>query len=136
MVVGVTENQYRLDEQHRWAERLDQNISRTLLQSLSTQLAAVQIVRHPWAQRQNITYQASIDILELHRDAGGQSRLSAQWAVKNRDGTLTDKRFVCALPVPKDDYEALVKAQSECLARLSADIAGTLRQLIAAGGDK
>jgi uncharacterized lipoprotein YmbA len=134
MVTAVTENQYRLDDRHRWAERLDQNISRALLQSLSAQLGAVRIVRHPWAERQNIDYQASIDILELHRDADGQSRFTAQWAVKNRDRTLIDRRFDCALPVPQNDYDALVKAQSECLKRLGADIAGTLRQLIVAGG--
>lgn len=136
MVTAVSENQYRLDEQHRWAERLDQNISRALLQSLSGQLGAVQIVRHPWPQRQNIDYQASIDILELHRDAGGQSRLAAQWEIKNRDRTLAGRRFACELPVAQDDYEALVKAQSECLKRLSTDIAGALRQVIAAVGKR
>ncbi|MGH8549366.1 MAG: PqiC family protein [Methylococcales bacterium] len=134
MVLGVAENQYRLDEDHRWAERLDQNISRALLQSLSAQLGQVQVVRHPWSPRQSIDYQTSIEILELHRDAAGQSRMSAQWTVKSRERTLTAERFDCRLPVPKDDFEALVKAQSECLARLSSDIAGALGQLITENG--
>lgn len=132
MVLGVGEYRYQLDEQHRWAERLDQNISRALLQSLSGQLRPARIVRHPWPLRQSVDYQTSIDILELHRDASGQSRMSAQWLVRNREGMLTARQFDCSLPVPKDDIEALVNAQSECLSRLSSDIAGALRQLIAA----
>lgn len=134
IVLGVTTNQYRLDEQHRWAERLDQNIARVLLQSLSGQLGgAVQIVRFPWPLRQVPALQVSIDILELLRQADGQSLLSAQWTVKNQDRALSDKRFDCSQPVPADDYEAFVKAQSECLTKLSRDIAATLRQFIALG---
>lgn len=134
MVLGVAENQYRLDEEHRWAERLDQNISRALLQSLSARLGQARIVRHPWPQRQRIDYQASIDILELHRDAEGRSRMSAQWTVRNRERILASEQFDCRLPVPKDDFEALVKTQSECLARLGTDIAGILGRLIAVDG--
>jgi uncharacterized protein len=130
MVLGVAENQYRLDEEHRWAERLDENISRALFRSLSDQLAGVRIIRHPWSPRQSIDYQTSLEILELHGDAMGQSRMSADWTVKQKDRILAAKRFDCSLPVSPDDIEALVLAQSRCLARMSSDIAGTLRVLI------
>ncbi len=131
MVLGVAENQYRLDEQHRWAERLDQNISRTLLLALSSQLDQAHVVRYPWTQRQDIDYQVRIEILELHRNAGGCSRLSAQWALIRQNQTLGATRFDCTLPAPDGDFDALVKAQSECLATLSSEISGTLKQFIA-----
>ncbi|MGR9105844.1 MAG: PqiC family protein [Gammaproteobacteria bacterium] len=130
MVIGVDEYQYRLDEEHRWAERLDQNIERALLLSLSKQLDGTRLVPHPWPTRQEIDYQTRIEVLKLHRDGSGQSQMSAQWSIETRSGTLAAKQFACTRPVPKDGLEALVKVQSECLTRLSMDIASTLRRLI------
>ncbi|MGR8932976.1 MAG: PqiC family protein [Gammaproteobacteria bacterium] len=136
MVIGVTENQYRLDDQHRWAEHLDDNISRVLLQSLSLQLDGVQVVSFPWSTLQSPILQVKLEILDLMRDASGQSRLSAQWTLKDENKTLSSKHFDCSFPVPKDDYEAFVRTQSECLNRLSTEMAVTIRQYLAAGGGK
>ena len=80
-VVAVTEHQYRLDEQQRWAERLDASISRALTVLLSQQLGVKQVVQHPWGQRQPIDYQISIDVLHFHQGLDGHNRLSAQWQI-------------------------------------------------------
>lgn len=125
MIVGISEYEYRLDENHRWAERLDQNIGRVLEQSLSTQIP-YQIVRHPWPLRQRIDFQASVDILKLHLDNNGYSRMSAHWVIKNREKTFSTKIYECKLPVPKDDFDTLVKLQSECVGKLSHEIADAL----------
>lgn len=132
IVVAVSENQYRLDEHHRWAERLDQNIGRTLARLLAGRLGVEQVVRHPWPQKQQIDYQVNVDILEFHQTAGGQSRLSAQWQIKSQQLPPFSKRFECSM-ASKDDPDAIVKAQSICLGRLGMDIAAGLRQLANAG---
>ena len=49
MIVAVSDNQYRLFEDHRWAERLDQNISLALFKALPRQLGTDRIVRFPWS---------------------------------------------------------------------------------------
>ena len=128
MIVAVTDNQYQLSEDHRWAERLDQNISLALIKVLPRQLGTDRIVRYPWPQRQAIDYQVSIDILEFNVDASGQSRLIAQWYVKRKDKPTIDKRSVYQFPASTTDYELMVKAQSLCLTRLSQEIAETLRK--------
>ncbi len=128
IVVEVSENQYRLDERHRWAERLDQNIGRSLAQFLANRLGVEQIVRFPWPQQQTINYQVSIDILEFNQTADGHSRLQGQWQIRHDEKTLLSRRIDCSIEA-KDEADAIVKAQSACLGRLGTDIESGLRQL-------
>jgi uncharacterized protein len=136
IIVAVTDNQYQLSEDHRWAERLDQNISLALIKALPHQLGTDRIVRYPWPQRQAIDYQVGIDILEFNVDASGQSRLIAQWFVKHKDETTIDKRSVYQFPASTTDYAVMVKAQSQCLSKLGQEIAETLRLLISKASAK
>ncbi len=135
MIVGITDNQYQLSEDHRWAERLDQNISLALFKALPRQLGTDRIVRFPWPQRQVVDYQVGIDILEFNVEANGQSRLIAQWFVKRKDKPTIDKRSEYRVPASTTDYEVMVKAQSQCLTKLGQEISGTLRQLMAIDKD-
>jgi uncharacterized lipoprotein YmbA len=130
MVVATSDNQYQLSEDHRWAERLDQNISLALFKVLPGQLGTDRVVRYPWSQRQVVDYQVGIDILEFNVNASGQSRLIAQWFVKGKEKTMIDKRSVYQFPASTTDYALMVKAQSQCLAKLGEEIATNLRQLI------
>ncbi len=131
MIVAISDNQYQLSEDHRWAERLDQNISLALIKALPRQLGTDRIMRYPWTQRQVVDYQVGIDILEFNVDASGQSRLIAQWYVKRKDKPTIDKRSVYQFPASTTDYGVMVKAQSQCLTKLGEEIAVTLRQLMA-----
>jgi uncharacterized lipoprotein YmbA len=128
IVVAVSEHQYRLSEDHRWAEPLDQNISLALFKALPGQLGTDRLIRYPWPQRQVIDYQIGIDILEFNVDAIGQGRLIAQWFIKRKDQPTLDKRSVYQTPASITDYEMMVKAQSQCLGKLGHEIAETLRQ--------
>lgn len=128
LVMAISAHEYRLSEQQRWAERLDENIARALTSSLSRQLGIEHIVRYPWAARQPIDYQISVDILELHQTVAGQSHLAAQWQLKKAGQATIGKRFECN-EAAADDAEAIVAAQSRCLTRFSVEIAAAVRQL-------
>lgn len=128
LVTALSEHQFQLDDQNRWAERLDDNIARALGLSLAKQLGIDQVVRYPWAPRQVIDYQISFDILELHQTASGQSRFSVQWQLKKAEHVVIGKRFECSEAAGKG-AEASVAAQSRCLARFSAELADTVRQI-------
>ena len=130
MIVAIADNQYQLSEDHRWAERLDQNISLALFKALPRQIGTDRIVRYPWSQRQVVDYQVGIDILEFNVDASGQSRLIAQWFVKPKDKPAIDKRSLYQFPASTTDYAVMVKAQSQCLTKLGQEISETLRQLM------
>ena len=136
MIIAIADNQYRLSEDHRWAEPLDQNISLALFKALPHQLGTDRIVRFPWSQRQVIDYQVGIDILEFNVDASGQSRLIAQWFIKRKELPTIDKRSVHQSPASTTDHAVMVKAQSQCLTKLGQEISKTLRQLMASGDGK
>ncbi|MEI8574090.1 membrane integrity-associated transporter subunit PqiC [Methylomonas sp. WH-1] len=128
LVTALSEHQYELDDQHRWAERLDDNIARVLRLSLAKQLGIDQVVRYPWTPRQAIDYQISFDILELHQTASGQSRFSVQWQLKKAEQVVLGKRFECSEAAGKG-AEASVAAQSRCLTRFSIELANEIAGL-------
>ena len=130
MVVAVSENKYKLIDSHRWAEKLDQNVSLALFKSLPAQLGTDRMVRYPWPQRPGVDFQVKIDILEFNIDQTGQSRLVAQWSIKSKDKTLLNKRSSFTAEASSTDIDKMVEAQSECLTKLGQEIAANLKPLL------
>lgn len=93
-------------------------------------------MRYPWSHRQVVDYQVRIGVLEFNVDASGQSRLMARWSVKPKDKPAIDKRSEYRFAASTTDYAVMVKAQSQCLAKLGEHISLNLRQLMAASGGK
>ncbi len=130
MLTAISDNQYILSEEHRWAEKLDQNILLALYETLPTQLNTDHVLRYPWSQRQDIDYQVGIDVLDLTTDAQGQVQLIAQWSIKPKDKLIIDKRFNCRIAASTTDYALMVKAQSQCLTQLGQVLAKSLNDLM------
>ncbi|NJA04896.1 membrane integrity-associated transporter subunit PqiC [Methylococcaceae bacterium WWC4] len=127
LVVEVGPHEYQLEEHQRWAERLDDNITRELMQSLAHRLGVAQVLRFPWPQRQSVDYQVSADLLALHQTAAGVSRMAVQWQFKKAEQAWQGRRFECEEPAG-GDAESIVAAQSRCLSRFAAEIALALAQ--------
>jgi uncharacterized lipoprotein YmbA len=130
MVVAVSENKYKLIDGHRWAEKLDQNISLALFKTLPSQLGTDRMIRYPWPQRPGVDFQVKIDILELNVDENGQSQLVAQWAIKSKDKTILNKRSAFTAQASTTDIDKMVQAQSECLTKLGQEIVVNLKPLL------
>ena len=130
MVVAVSENKYKLIDGHRWAEKLDQNISLALFKTLPSQLGTDRMIRYPWPQRPGVDFQVKIDILELNIDQDGQSQLVAQWSIKSKDETILNKRSSFTAQASTTDIDKMVHAQSECLTKLGQEIATNLKPLL------
>jgi len=130
MVVAVSENKYKLIDGHRWAEKLDQNISLALFKTLPSQLGTDRMIRYPWPQRPGVDFQVKIDILELNVDQDGQSQLVAQWSIKSKDKTILNKRSTFTAQASTRDIDKMVQAQSECLTKLGQEIVVNLRPFL------
>lgn len=128
MVTAIGEHQYRFDEQNRWAERLEDNVSRVLAQDLQTSLGLQQLVRHPWSQRQVLDYQIAVDVLSFHYTERQDVELKAQWQVRQGDRLAFNQRFDCRLPAP-DRPEAIVATQSQCVQALATQLATAISEL-------
>ncbi len=130
IMVAISDNQYSISEEHRWAENLDQNILLALYKVLPAQLNTDHVLRYPWSQRQDINYQVSVDILDLTINPQGQSQFIAQWSIKVKEKANIDKRFECSLPASRVDYALMVKVQSQCLTQLGQAISKSLNELM------
>ncbi len=136
IVTAVSEQEYRLAEDHRWAERLDQTLTRVMAENLSVLVPTERVVFHPWPRQQKVDAQVSVNIQEFHVDAAGQVRLAAQWAVRPGDKTLVTRKSSCRLAASGTDYAKIVDAQSRCVGQLSREIANSVRLLLGPAGDR
>lgn len=118
-------NQYDFDEFNRWAGVLERDVATVLGENLGHLLGVNRIADFPWMPYFSPTYRVFVDIQRLDGELGGDAVLHARWGVANAEGKelLTAKKFAATQPLAEANYAALIKAESELLARLSVDIA-------------
>ena len=114
-----------------WAEPLKTNLTRVLLQDLSTLLGADRIVLYPWPGTVAVDYQIVVGILRFERTATGGTELRARWAIRNpRSGEyLALHESNLARPASSPATADAVEALSGDLGDLSREIAAALRKL-------
>jgi uncharacterized lipoprotein YmbA len=130
IVTASSAHEYRLAENQRWAERLDDNIARVTQENLAALIPTDRIVMHPWSREIKPDLQVSVQIQELHVDADNNARMVALWSLKPSKGELISHRFTCSLAVPPQDFGQIVAAESDCLARLNREMAQGIRQQV------
>jgi uncharacterized lipoprotein YmbA len=123
-------NQLQLAESERWAEPLDDGITRVLGLNLSALLQTESLRFFPWDLRQAPDYGVRINILELDaRD--GQAILVADWLLyrPGNGATLTSRisQFSQALPAGELQAAQLPAAYSALLFKLSETIAAAIK---------
>jgi uncharacterized lipoprotein YmbA len=127
-------NTYQLSELNRWAESLDDNISRVLAQNLS-QLAAVDAVLANGSSRaRQASLRIAVNILEFHVNSEGQAGLTAQWQIVRGNDTVLNRQVSYRAPASTTDYALMVAALNDCLHRMSRELAEALRQKLAPEG--
>lgn len=129
IVTAQGRNTYRVDEQHRWAERLDDNLSRVLVKNLESLVPARQVLANSSDRVQPADFRVVVDILEFHVEADGQALLSAQWNIRRGNETLAGRTTTLRAAAALGDYGKIVAALNDCVDRLSRTIAGSLREL-------
>jgi uncharacterized lipoprotein YmbA len=129
IVTATGKNTYRLSEFHRWAESLDDNISRVLAQNLAILVPAEVNSSALPTQSEPTNFQVSVNILEFHTDPNGQAGLTAQWRITRGGDMLAFRQATYRAPASASDYHVIVEALNECLDRMSRDLAYALRRL-------
>ncbi|HXQ52565.1 MAG TPA: PqiC family protein [Stellaceae bacterium] len=114
------------NEFERWAEGLDDMVTRVLLEDLSTRLPATQITVYGSAVTPRADTTVAIDIARFDPDPDGTAMLEARWTIN-----LGEKASIVRLErisVHSASIKAadLVAAMSDCLAQLSDRIAQAL----------
>ena len=127
IVTAISGHEYKLSDDHRWAERLDLTLARVSAENLSRLVPSNRIVMHPWPREPKPDVQVSIDIQDLYVDPAGIAHLDAIWTAREAAGGSVNQKFSCRLPASTTDYGVMVDAQSRCLARLNRAIADWIR---------
>ncbi len=122
-------NKLAIAESHRWAGRLEDNITRVMAANLGSQLRTSHALTYPWNGDDGLKYQIVLDVRELHGHADGHAVLDVAWRVYSLPGRsiLTSRTWNATEPLAADGYEELVAAESRLLARLARQIASSLR---------
>jgi len=131
IITRTTDNLLHLAEYNRWAESLEKNFSRILMEDLSPALSRYKIAVVPWKRSITLHYQVVVEIDRFDGVVGERAVLKARWRivnVKEKQKLLVIKRSSYVEPVTDDSYEALVSAMSKMVNALSHDIAKSIKK--------
>jgi uncharacterized protein len=129
LVVQESPNQLAVAEDHRWAGDLSASIARVTAVNLGRQMKSGNVRVYPWQRDEEIRYQVTLDVRQLHSAEDGYAVLEAGWRVYS----LPDKRlkasrtYIDREALEANGYAPMVAAQSRMLGRMAQEIASALR---------
>jgi len=134
IVVSTGPNQVRLEEFNRWAAPLQNTIARVVAENLVAMLGTPRVILFSQTLGGDVDYRAAIEVQRFESAPGEAAILDAVWTVSRaKDGkSLTGRTTVQEVTSDKS-YDALAAAHSRALARLSQDIADSVRTLERSG---
>jgi uncharacterized protein len=130
IVTRASRNQLALGEFDRWAEPLQDNVSRVLAENLGRLIPTDHILLHPWPRSVTLDYQVTVEVLQFDGWLGGESTLLARWSILDgAERELLNKMVHLHAPTGGQGYEAMVVAMNQMLEALSRDIAPAIQRL-------
>lgn len=130
LVIETGPNKIEVAEYDLWAGDLENSIARILSVNMGRRLGTGNVRTYPWQGDSEIDYQIAVDIRDFIAGNDGYARIEASWrvyALPSRrlaaSGTFTDREAV-----KKEDFEAVVAAQSVLLGRLSTAISNKIKK--------
>ena len=137
LVVNSGNNEMEVFKYDRWAGSLKADVSRVIAANLARELDISNIWSFSQSTQTNFDYQIIIDVQNLHSKPGSSVFVDVLWSIKVKNpDTTSDLRFKPKVltgrssvhePVTQSGFDALVAAQSRAFARVSGDIASSIR---------
>jgi uncharacterized lipoprotein YmbA len=130
IVTRAGRQQLTLSEFDRWAEPLQDNVSRVLAENLALLIPTDHLLLQAWPRSATLDYQVQVEVRQFDGWVGGESVLLALWSLLDgAERPLMTQRASLHVPVGGRDYEALVVAMNQLLEALSRDIATAIQRL-------
>ena len=129
LVTQEAPNQLAIAEDHRWAGDLSASIGRVVAANLGRDLKTGNVRTYPWLRDEEIRYQVTLDIRQLHSESDGYAVIEAGWRIYSlpERSLKASKTFTDREPLDSDGYNSSVAAQSRLIGRLSDNIAASMR---------
>lgn len=121
-----------LAEFDKWAEPLEDNISRIILSELTRQFKDRKIALVPWRQETFSAGQLSIAVLQMDNSEQGDAVLVTRWTLTDPGGNMLVSR-ISSLNAPVEntgDVNAWVKSQGINIETLCQEMAEAIEQRI------
>ena len=123
MVTRLGPNRLDLADFDKWAEPLEENLSRVCAQNLENELCTKKVAVFPWPSSRDVDFQVVMDILRLDGSLGQQASLHVRWQVLDGQGRLLQaERSHYSTSMQAETYEALAQALSSLIQAHSRDI--------------
>lgn len=123
-------NQVFFNEFERWASPLKSDIARVVAENLASILGTPQVAVFPQSSGADASYRVVIDVLHFESEPDKAATLDALWTVRAAKGEqIKSSRTTITEPTQGVGYAALVASHSRALGRLSADVAGIIREM-------
>ena len=125
-------NEIRMVETERWAGSLEEDVSRVLVENLSSLLAGkrVAVVRWSAAAQTMAPFRnrLAVEVLRFEGPVGGTVILKARYALFGQDGkeVISAGESIIREPAGGSDYEALTAAMSRAMATFSREVAAAV----------
>ncbi|MCV6589877.1 MAG: ABC-type transport auxiliary lipoprotein family protein [Marinobacterium sp.] len=122
------QNQLRIARHHRWAEKPEHAIARTLQTDLTTLLPDVRVDNAQESHSQQWNTRLRLHIDQLHGTEAGEAIISGFWRLDHpeTDNVIASQRFLLRQPLEKPGYGEMVKTLRALLHQLSNQLASQL----------
>jgi uncharacterized lipoprotein YmbA len=135
IVVTSSANQVTVDEYSRWASPVQDNIARVVAENLVALLGTPRITLFKSQLGAEAEYRVQIEVRNFESVPGKYALLDAVWTVRRvKDGEIKTGRTDLRESVDGDGFEPLAAAHSRGLAKMSQEIADTVRMLDRSSG--
>ena len=133
IVTRTSQSELAVSEFDRWGGSLRNDVSRVLIENLSSIFIAGNVTIVPWKQYAPGAYRVPLTISRLDVTPGGNLYLKAQFSIIDKDGKTVAviKETSISKPVDGTGYNVVVTAISDALAELSREVADSVRSAIA-----
>jgi len=123
-------NELNVDEFNRWAEPLEKNFERVLIENLSRLIPTDRIYIFPWQEEEPNSFQVTIAVNEFGMRSDSSVVLDARWSVSKkfkRDFLMTQRSYYTDNAAGVS-IEGKVTLLSELVGKFSRDLANEIRK--------
>lgn len=129
LVVRVDANRVEIDEFHRWAGPLQQDMVRVIAENMAQALAVPRVLSSTQSGAGDADYRVVVDIQRFDTIPGKGVAIEAAWTVRRSAGGTKSGHVLVEESAGTEGYDALVAAHSRALGRISRDIAQDVQAL-------
>lgn len=119
-----SENQLRIARHHRWAEKPEHAIARTLQTDLSSMLSGVRIDNAQESSSRLWDLRLRLHVDQFHGTESGEAIISGFWRLDKPDSevVVASQRFLLRKPLARPGYGEMVKTLRSLLSDLSLQL--------------